>query len=204
MLYGFHLSRYLRYPSNTLLGLKKGIVIVRTPINPHAFDEVRLREEMNQKVIDRFTTYEIDTRQRVDTLIKSIFLLSGGALTISIGVFLRNEAPQLPADITQTLEWAWYLLFSSLATSSLVLFVMIIQGYYVNSLWAQYQKTGENKLETSCLLKSTRIINWVVGVGGFVAFLVGLGLLAVVSVKAVNISPNQTPQPTSALMRLFG
>ena len=67
----------------------------RTPLNPHAFDEIKLREDVNQKIIDRFSAYQTDTRQRVDTLIKSIFVLSGGALTISIGVFLRHEAPKL-------------------------------------------------------------------------------------------------------------
>lgn len=162
----------------------------RTPVNPHAFDEVRLREEVNQKIIDRFTAYEIDTRHRVDTLVKSIFVLSGGALTISIGVFLRHEAPQLPDGIAEVLEHSWYLLFFSLAASALVLFVMITQGYYVNALWNSFQKTGENKLDTSLVLKATRTINWSVGVAGFISFLIGLWMLAFVSVAAVQASPN--------------
>ncbi len=176
----------------------------RTPINPHVFDEIKLREDTNQKVIDRFTAYELDTRQRVDTLIKSIFVLSGGALTISIGVFLRHEAPQLASETIQLLKWSWYLLFTSLTASVLVLFIMICQGYYVSALWNQYAKTGENELETSKLLKASRVFNWVTGISGFVAFLVGLWLLALVSVSAVQTGSNMTLQPTSALTCLFG
>lgn len=67
----------------------------RPEINPHAFDSFKLQEEVKQKILDRVSAHLTDTRQRVDTLIKSIFVLSGGALTISIGVFLRHEAPQL-------------------------------------------------------------------------------------------------------------
>ena len=52
----------------------------KTPTNTDAFDEIKLREEVNQKIIDRFSAFQADTRQRVDTLIKSIFVISGGAL----------------------------------------------------------------------------------------------------------------------------
>src|SRR5665647_740545 len=103
----------------------------RQPINPHAFEEIKLREEVNQKIIDRFSAYQTDTRQRVDTLIKAIFVLSGGALTISIGVFLRHEAPQLTPRITELLQYSWYLLFFSLAAAAIVLFIMVVQGYYI-------------------------------------------------------------------------
>lgn len=159
-------------------------------INPHAFDEIKLREEVNQRIIDRFSAYQADTRQRVDTLIKAVFVLSGGALTISIGVFLRHEAPQLTPRITELLQYSWYLLFFSLAASAIVLFIMITQGYYVGELWNRAQKTGENKIDSSLVLKISRIVNWSLGIAGFVSFLVGLWMLAFVSVAAIEASPN--------------
>lgn len=162
----------------------------RTPLNPHAFDEIKLREEVNQRIIDRFSAYETDTRQRVDTLIKSIFLLSGGALTISIGVFLRHEAPQLTPRITELLRYSWYLLFFSLAASAIVLFIMIVQGDYVAALWNRAQKTGENRIDASLVLKLSRFVNWSLGVAGFVSFLVGLWMLSVASVAAIEANPN--------------
>ena len=158
----------------------------RTPINPHAFDEARLRADINQKIIDRFSAYQADTRQRVDTLVKLIFVLSGGALTISIGVFLRQEAPALTPEATQLLQYSWYLLYFALAAAAIILFVMIAQGYVVGELWNQAQETGENRIEISSVLKVARIMNWIFGITGFVSFLVGLSLLAFVSVSAIG------------------
>ncbi len=158
----------------------------RTPINPYAFDEAKLREDVKQKIIDRFTAYQADTRQRVDTLVKSIFVLSGGSLTISIGVFLRHEAPTLTSTITQLLQYSWYLLYFALAAAAIILFVMIAQGYVVGELWKKAQETGENKIETSCMLIATRVANWLFGITGFVSFLAGLSLLAFVSVSAIG------------------
>lgn len=162
----------------------------RTPINPHAFEEVKLREEVNQRIIDRFSAYQADTRQRVDTLIKAIFVLSGGALTISIGVFLRQEAPQLTPRITELLQYSWYLLFFSLAAAAIVLFIMITQAYYIGELWNRAQKTGKNTIETDLGLKISRILNWCFGITGFVSFLAGLWMLAFVSVAAIDTNPN--------------
>ena len=158
----------------------------RTPVNPHAFDEVKLHEDVKQKIIDRFSAYQADTRQRVDTLVKSIFVLSGGSLTISIGLFLREEAPTLTPRVTQLLQYSWYLLYFALAAAAIILFIMIAQGYFVGELWKKVQETGENKIETSLVLKTTRIVNWFFGVTGFVSFLVGLSLLAFVSVSTIG------------------
>ena len=164
----------------------------RTPLNPHAFDEIKLQEDVNQRIIDRFSAHQTDTRQRVDTLVKSVFVISGGALTISIGVFLRNEAPKLTPRLTELLQYSWYLLFFSLAAAALVLFIMIAQGYYIGELWNKAQKTGVNEIEGSVLLKISRAANWCFGIAGFVSFLVGLMMLAFVSVTAIGASPNTT------------
>lgn len=164
----------------------------RTPLNPHAFDEIKLQEDVNQKIIDRFSAYQADTRQRVDTLVKSVFVISGGALTISIGVFLRNEAPKLSSRLTELLQCSWYLLFCSLAAAAIVLFIMIVQGYYIGELWNRIRETGVNEIESSLLLKISRVANWCFGIAGFVSFLVGLLMLAFVSVTAIGASPNTT------------
>jgi hypothetical protein len=159
----------------------------RTPLNPHAFDEIKLHEDVNQKIIDRFTAFQTETRHRVDTLIKSIFVLSGGALTISIGVFLRKEAPALTPKITELLQYSWCLLFFSLAAAAVISFVMIVQGYYVGELWKKAQETGKNEIETNCALKLSRILNWFFGITGFISFLVGLSMLAIASTAAIGV-----------------
>lgn len=170
----------------------------RSPVNPHAFDEVKLKEEANQKAIDRINAYQTDTRQRVDTLIKSVFILSGGALTISLGIFLRHEAPLLAPGSINLLKLSWVLLFLSLAASAIVLFIMICQGYYFGELWKIAHRTGENKTESSLVLKLLRIANWVFGTTGFISFLVGLALLACVSVSAVEEGPKSALRTSPA------
>jgi hypothetical protein len=175
-----------RAPVGVDVRLKK---MSRTPINPHAFDEYRLAHESRQKAVDRILEYQADTRQRVDTLIKAIFVLSGGALTISIGIFLRAGAPQLSASLVYLLQKSWWLLFYSLAASASVLFIMICQGYWHTALWQQAFDKSENKIPASVFLKLTRIVNWILGITGFVAFLIGLAVLAYVSVAAITVSP---------------
>jgi hypothetical protein len=155
-------------------------------INPHGFDEYKLAHESNQKAVDRILQYQADTRQRVDTLIKAIFVLSGGALTISIGIFLRSGAPPLSANLTQLLQISWGLIFYSLAASASVLFSMIFQGYCLARLWEMSFNIKADQIQDSCLLKGIRLFNWVTGVTGFAAFLIGLGALAYVSTMAVT------------------
>lgn len=159
---------------------------MREPVNPHGFDEHRLAIEERGKTIDRINAYQTDTRQRVDTLIKSIFILCGGSLTISIGIFLRNDAPQLTNQLMCYLQYSWALLFFSLTTSALVLFTMVCQGYYIGELWKKTLDNEESGIEKNKILILSRITNWVFGVSGFFAFIVGMGALAYVSISAIK------------------
>ena len=160
--------------------------------NPHAFDQIKLREDVKQKIIDRFSAHQIDAHHRVDTLVKLIFVLSSGALTVSIGVFLRQGAPKLDPRIIEILQYSWYLLYVSLAAAALVLFFMVAHGYCVGHLWTKAQKTGENKIDKSVFLKVLRIGTWLFGILGFISFMAGLAMLAVVSAKAIKPSANNT------------
>jgi len=158
----------------------------RPPLNPHAFDEIKLAEERSQKAVDRLFGYQTETRQRVDTLIKAIFVLSGGALTISIGIFLRNEAPQLNPGLVVLLKFSWGLIFYSLVASAFVLFSMVCQGYYFAALWGRAFNSNKNEIGTSFPLRLSIFANWFIGVTGFLAFLVGIGALACVSIGAIK------------------
>ena len=158
----------------------------REPVNPHSFDEHKLAVEEKSKTIDRINSYQADTRQRVDTLIKSILVLSGGALTISIGIFLRDGAPTLEPKYMHVLQYSWALIFYAMASSALVLFCMVCQGYYFGELWKVRLETGVNRIAGNKILLTSRVLNWLFGVSGFVSFIGGLGALAYVSIMAVG------------------
>ena len=157
----------------------------RDDINPHGFDEFKLQHEEREKARDRVLASYADTRQRVDTLVKSVFVLSGGALTVSIGLFLRPGAPKFAPAAKLLLQWSWWLLFASLAASALITFVMICQGYWQGSMWER-QLQGQAVRDTGTRVQRVvQVFNWLVGMTGFCSFLVGLWLLAHVAVTAI-------------------
>ena len=158
----------------------------REPVNPHGFDEHKLAVEERGKTVDRINVYQADTRQRVDTLIKSVLVLSGGALTISIGIFLREKAPHLNDELMHVLQFSWGLIFYALAASVIVTFFMICQGYYFGELWKKMLGSGEDAISKNRVLFVSRVLNWFFGITGLIAFLAGLGALAYVSIKAIS------------------
>jgi hypothetical protein len=74
--------------------------------------------------LNRFNAYTSETRNRIETLIKQILVISGGILTITISAFLTNSAPQISKETMPLLELAWLELSSSII---LCLFFMLIQ-----------------------------------------------------------------------------
>lgn len=173
--------------------------MVNSLTGPSAADLHKIREDANQKDLDRLSAFESETRRRVDTLIKALFVLSGGALTISIGIFLRPEAPQLLPWQIRCLQWSWGLIFYSLAAPATLMLIMIIQGYWQARTWGYREHLREGAAPRKLgvpwwrTMQSLRKINWVIGLTGFVAFLVGLGLLALVSVSAVTLPRKDVP-----------
>lgn len=126
--------------------------------------------------LDQFNSHQEDTRKRTDSLAKSVFLLSGGALTLSIGVFLRKESQEIPMELVTWLKRAWFSLFMSITLFVLVLSVMIIRDYYFGELWRKELNGKANSSENSpgCF----DVIMWVLGLLAILCFLFGFGALA--------------------------
>ena len=99
-------------------------------------------------------------KERVDGLIRAIYLLGGGALAVSLALFLRSESLELDSDLVLVLQASWALLFSSLAAVAVAQFLLISDG-----------RPG-----------SARFLL----VSGLVALVGGLALLAFVSLVALN------------------
>ena len=97
----------------------------------------------------------------MESLAKALLLLSGGALAISIYVFVGSGAPELLAGEIRFLRVAWWLLFYSLTASAGVLVVGLF-------------------------LESTRWVERALGISGFLALVIGLALLVAVSASVVG------------------
>jgi hypothetical protein len=152
-------------------------------------DEIRkileTDRDLQQKERDRLLDFSSETRQRVDTFIKALLVLAGGALTVSIGVFLRPDAPYLDSGQALYLRRAWGLIFYSLAAEASLMAVMIVQGYWESSTWLK----GARSRRERGLRLLVQVVNWFLGASGFLAFLVGLGFLAYVSATAITSQP---------------
>jgi len=61
--------------------------------------------------LELFNAHQEDVRRRADSLAKAIFVLSGGTLTVSIGIFTGGSAPELTTDLLCVLKASWWSLF---------------------------------------------------------------------------------------------
>jgi hypothetical protein len=150
---------------------------MRPPINPHAFDEHKLGVELAQRNIELLSEHWSETRKRVDTMAKTVFLLSGGALTVSLGVFIRQDAPVLTAFQSSVLSCSWWSLFGSMVGFALILGILIIQASLQGSIWGA-EFAGRKPTFSVKWVTATEWLNWLLGVSAFALFVIGLGALA--------------------------
>ncbi len=150
---------------------------MRPPINPHAFDEHKLGVELAQRNIELLSEHWSETRKRVDTMAKTIFLLSGGALTVSFGIFIRQDSPLLTGFQSSVLRCSWWSLFGSMVGFALILGILIIQSSLQGSIWGA-EFAGSKPTFSAKWVAATARLNWLLGVFAFALFIGGLGALA--------------------------
>lgn len=140
--------------------------------------EVKKSEVTNaaQEMRNRFLR---DVRARIDTLLWSILLISGGALTVSVGNFLRfDHLPLSPVRMTD-LKWAWGLLFGSMVLCVLTLTAVIITSEVHGKNWNDALKTGVGEVKRP---KHLYEFVWIAGILAVVSCSFGLGFLAIVAI----------------------
>ncbi len=111
-----------------------------------------------------------DLRRRIDTLAKSIFLIGGGAVTLSVNLYISHKDSLKGVIIYLRDSW-WYLL-ASIFLFSAVIGLLILQGYYCAEFYRKKIRNREidSKEPNRCL----DLIALVVGVVGFVMFFIGM------------------------------
>jgi hypothetical protein len=129
----------------------------------------------DQYELEQFNAHQMDNRNRIDSLAKSIFLLSGGALTLSIGIFLRKGAPEIPTELIVWLQRAWLSLFMSVAAYVLVMSIMITRDYCFGERWRKKINRKTSYVKDSPGIFD--VILWLLGVVAIICFLFGFGSL---------------------------
>lgn len=141
------------------------------------------RYEAENTAYEMRNTFLRDVSSRVDSLVKSILLINGGALTVSIGNFLRPDHPILSGNNFFDLKIAWISLFLSMALSVLVVFVMIVSGDLHGKRWGEFLRKKEGELQQP---KYIPWLAWTMGTASVIFCCSGLGLLATVAVNVLH------------------
>lgn len=115
---------------------------------------------------------------RLDALLRTLLAVAGGALAVSLLLFLDSDSLELDAGLVGALQLSWLSLFYALAASAGVQFLALFGA-----------PTGARRPLKRLLLGT-----------GFAAFLIGLALLAYVAVVALagaNAGAPDEPRETS-------
>ncbi len=92
--------------------------------------------------LEQFNAHQEDVRRRVDSLVRSIFLLSGGALTLSIGLFAGGKVQLHDQALLECLRQSWWALFVSITLLTAALVSIIIRDYAFGERWRRQLDGG--------------------------------------------------------------
>lgn len=138
------------------------------------------------KETELFNAHQEDSRKRAEFMAKSVFLIGGTALTLSINLFLGKDAPKIQPQDLHILQFAWGALFCSIVGYIAVLSGMLIRDYTFGERWRK-QLHGE-EVDTSGTPGGLDALMWVFGSVSVLSLLAGLGGLAWVSNSLLTIS----------------
>ncbi len=119
-----------------------------------------------------------ETRQRVDSLSNAIFLIAGGALTLSISILLNlKDTGLLTTSVQLKTSYAWYFLLATIFMFLLLKGNLILQAFMRGTMSSE---------KFNSMLTITNTVSWVLGVVGFLLFTSGMLFLVQSAVLIIN------------------
>lgn len=134
--------------------------------------------------LEQFNAHQEDSRKRMEFLMKSVFLISGVALTLSMDLFLGKGVGQVSACLVGLLQFGWMALFLSIVSGVLTISTMMIRDYLFGERWRK--SFQGHKVDLTGTPGCFDVVMWVLGPFSIICLLVGLGALAWVSVSLVG------------------
>ena len=122
--------------------------------------------------LELFNTHQEDVRRRADSLCRAIFVLAGGTLTVSIGIFTRESAPKLPQSLSCVLIASWCALIAAIIFLALALSVIIARDYALGERWRK--KIAGQNIDASGSPTIVEILILVLAVFGLLMFIGGM------------------------------
>lgn len=134
---------------------------------------------------EQFNAHQEDVRRRSDSLVRAIFVLSGGALTISIGFLGEASRSLLSESLVLILQTSWWSLFMSIVSLASALFAVIIRDYTFGERWRE--KLDGKRQDAMNSTWGMELVIWVLALIGFFSFILGMVGLAYVSTSSISI-----------------
>lgn len=119
-----------------------------------------------------------ELRARVDSIANAVFLVAGGALSLSITIILSNKsAGFITKEVTSIVTEAWYALLVSV-----ILFLILKVNMVLHAFLLQFKPDFLNKH-----VRLSNGIGWLLGIFGFLAFSWGMYQMVQAAVVAVRV-----------------
>jgi hypothetical protein len=119
-----------------------------------------------------------ESRARVDSIASAVFLVAGGALSLSITVIVGNSTPRvLPKSVLALTQSAWWELLFSIVIF-LLLKVYLVFLAYILQFHEKFAK------EHNTIFNYTA---WAIGLVGFLPFVYGLCCMVRAAIAIVSV-----------------
>lgn len=118
-----------------------------------------------------------EIRSRIDSIANAVFLISGGALSLSISVLLSNKASGLISPLAACkAAFAWYWLLASVIIFLFLKSMLVLQSYMLQ-FHTEFVSRHIYKFNYS---------GWLVGIAGFFTFVIGFVQLVNVAILVIG------------------
>ena len=118
-----------------------------------------------------------ELRSMIGALANAIYLIAGGALTLSISVLLDlKQTTPILKSFACTISIAWYALLASIICFLVLKGLMIVQSFARGSMSSE---------KYNLILIYTNTLAWVLGVVGLTTFIIGMYKLVDVAIGVV-------------------
>lgn len=133
---------------------------------------------MTEENASAFNAFTADWKNRIETLIKTIIVLSGGVMSITIGAYINSQTTPFPECRTSLIHLSWYLLALSLIASLLVYFILVISGAIVLTQWERRVDVNDQGRVIIDSPYWVHFLGWIFAIVALFSCIAGLGLTA--------------------------
>ncbi|MCT8468469.1 hypothetical protein KZO85_07770 [Chromohalobacter canadensis] len=134
--------------------------------------------------LEQFNAHQQDTSNRGTALVKAILLIAGGALTVSIGTFAKNDSPQMMGAVKILLQLSWFGLIGAILLLVTSLVIIIARDYSFGERW-RIARRNKRPIEKEVIVW-VEVMIWGAALFGYILFVLGMLGLAVVAASVVG------------------